>query len=250
VEPRQNHYARANTAGRITVRDLKSDRELARLDGPSPDCDWLRFSPDGRLLAARFSFRDGKALQVWEWQRSTPLFSSPLPRFDGVPVEFAPDSQSMFIGLTNGSIQQIALPEGGSLGTRPTMAVPVDDVEHSDAPLFVNEARLWMQRWLKSDTSSLPSEIEKPQKATAEALACLTNVPPDATNFRIHNQFTKTATLPNPDFKAARESRRTDLLFQLKAKVFRWFPTNNIPFEARPSTSQSGGGSARLIVTR
>ena len=117
-----------------------------------------------------------------------------------------------------------------------------DDVEHSDAPLFVSEARLWMQRWLKSDTSSMPPEMEKPQKATAEALACLTNVPPDATNFRIHNQFTKTATLPKPNSKAAWESRRADLLSQLKAKVFRWFPTNEIPFETRPSTSQSGGG--------
>src|SRR5262249_24356278 len=72
-----------------------------------------------------------------------------------------------------------------------------DDVGHTDAPLFVKEARSWMQRWVKGDTSPLPPEADSPAKETAEALACLTELPKDAINVRIHKRLTAPASL-NP----------------------------------------------------
>ena len=78
-----------------------------------------------------------------------------------------------------------------------------DDVEHTDAPLFLREARSWMQRWLKKDATPLPPGTDSPPRETAEALACLNRPPKDAVNFRIHNQFTSPVSLKEPDTTAA-----------------------------------------------
>src|SRR5205814_1100465 len=106
-----------------------------------------------------------------------------------------------------------------------------DNVEHSDPPLFLRQARQWMQRWLKNDSAILPDQTNSPPKERAEDLACLRQIPADAANYRIHNQFTKTVSLKNPPSRAAWTRRRMELIAQLKEKVFRWFPTSEIPFE-------------------
>src|SRR6185369_3713497 len=54
-----------------------------------------------------------------------------------------------------------------------------DDVGHSDPPLFLREARQWMQRWLKGDPAPLREETNSPPKETAEDLACLATLPED-----------------------------------------------------------------------
>ena len=48
-----------------------------------------------------------------------------------------------------------------------------DNVGHSDPPLFLREARQWMHRWLKDESTPLPEETNSPPKETAEDLACL-----------------------------------------------------------------------------
>src|SRR5262249_36766180 len=108
-----------------------------------------------------------------------------------------------------------------------------DNVEHSDPPLFLREARQWMQRWLKDDSTPLPLETNKPPKETAEALACLTKLPADAINYKIQNQFIATAKLKKPSSRSAWERRRDEIKSQLKEKTFRWFPTEKIPFETK-----------------
>ncbi|MBM3841107.1 MAG: hypothetical protein FJ398_24760 [Verrucomicrobia bacterium] len=90
-----------------------------------------------------------------------------------------------------------------------------------------------MTRWLKDDATLLPLETNKPPQETAEALACLANIPTDAANFRIQNQFTTLSSLRKPSSRTAWERRRAELLAQLREKVFRWFPTNSIPFETK-----------------
>ncbi|HYV28926.1 MAG TPA: acetylxylan esterase [Candidatus Eisenbacteria bacterium] len=115
-----------------------------------------------------------------------------------------------------------------------------DNVEHSDPPLFLREARQWMQHWLKSDPAPLPIETNKPPKETAEALACLTQLPADAINYKIQNQFTALANLKKPSSRAAWERRREEIKAQLKEKTFRWFPTEKIPFDTK---AMKGGGS-------
>src|SRR4029453_10702109 len=105
-------------------------------------------------------------------------------------------------------------------GANPDRIREVDDnVEHSDPPLFLREARQWMQRWLKNDATPLPLETNNPPKATAQKLACLTQLPADASNYKIQNQFTAPVTLKKPASRAAWEKRRAELKAQLKENV-------------------------------
>ena len=53
-----------------------------------------------------------------------------------------------------------SLRRGGTNGER--IREVDDDVEHTDAPLFLREARSWMQRWLKKDAAPLPPEDRQP----------------------------------------------------------------------------------------
>jgi cephalosporin-C deacetylase-like acetyl esterase len=115
-----------------------------------------------------------------------------------------------------------------------------DNVGHSDPPLFLREARQWMQRWLKDDATPLTLETNRPPLETAEDLACLTQLPAAAANYRIQNQFVATAALKLPATQAGWERRRVELLAQLKDKVFRWFPTETIPFETKASRNTGG----------
>src|SRR5438552_3305645 len=62
-----------------------------------------------------------------------------------------------------------------------------DDVGHTDAPLFRSGARQWMNRWLRGDDTSLHAGADSENAAeTAENLACLSELPADAVNYRIH----------------------------------------------------------------
>jgi hypothetical protein len=100
-----------------------------------------------------------------------------------------------------------------------------DNVEHSDPPLFLREARQWMQHWLKGDATPLPEETNSPPKETAKDLACLAKLPADAINYKIQNQFTTPVILTKPGSGATWGRRRVELMAELQDKVFRWFPT-------------------------
>jgi len=114
-----------------------------------------------------------------------------------------------------------------------------DNVEHSDPPLFLSEARQWMQRWLKDDPTPLPIETNAPPKEKSEDLACLDRIPADAINCQVQNQFV-TAAAKMVNSRAAWQKRRGDLMAQLKEKVFRWFPTTPAAFETKLSKSTGG----------
>lgn len=115
-----------------------------------------------------------------------------------------------------------------------------DNVAHSDPPLFLREARQWMQQWLKGDSAPLPLETNTPSKETAESLACFTRIPADAINFKIQDRFAPQASPKKPGSRAGWERRREELMAQLKSDVFSWFPSEKIPFQTK--TSKSGGG--------
>jgi hypothetical protein len=119
-----------------------------------------------------------------------------------------------------------------------------DDVAHSDPPLFLKEARQWMNRWLKEDPTALPLETNRPPKETAEDLACLSGIPEDVANFRIQDQFVPQAALKKPASRGAWEKRRGEVTAQLKEKVFGWFPTGTVPFETKV-TKNTGGWHIR-----
>lgn len=106
------------------------------------------------------------------------------------------------------------------------------DVGHSDPPLFLTSSREWMNRWLKNDTVPLAETAPLP-KDEPKALAVLKRPPADTSNYRIQHEFTSPVKLRTPRSARVWERRRTDVLAQLRDKVFRWFPTNEIPFETR-----------------
>jgi cephalosporin-C deacetylase-like acetyl esterase len=120
-----------------------------------------------------------------------------------------------------------------------------EDVPHSDSPLLLAEARQWMQRWLKQDTTPVPVEEKAAlPKEKPEDLACFDSVPNDAINDRIHDQFIPLPRPAPPQTAAEWEKRRAEILAGLRAKVFGWFPKEPVPFETQVS-GNSGGWSAR-----
>ena len=106
--------------------------------------------------------------------------------------------------------------------------------------MFLSEARQWMQRWLKGDSTPVPPETNSPPKETAEALACLTQIPKDTINFNVQNHFTAPVTLKKPASRSAWEQRREQLMTQLKEKTFRWLPAEKVPFESKVSKNTGG----------
>lgn len=125
-----------------------------------------------------------------------------------------------------------------------------ENVPHSDSPLLLAEARQWMQRWLKNDSSPLPPATQPaPAAEKPEDLACLTAPPPDAINDRIQDQFIRTRRAPPRSSAAAWPARRTELLAQMKAKVFGWFPRQPIPF-ATQVARQAGGWATRYAEVK
>ncbi|MBI1177090.1 hypothetical protein GC207_06580 [bacterium] len=115
-----------------------------------------------------------------------------------------------------------------------------DNVGHSDPPLFLQGGRQWMETWLKKEPMAVPLETNTPPLEPAEDLACLTQIPADAINYGIHNRFTKLHDLSIPSSKDEWDRRRAELISQLKTKVFRWFPTAEIPFETTLFRTNSG----------
>jgi cephalosporin-C deacetylase-like acetyl esterase len=116
-----------------------------------------------------------------------------------------------------------------------------DDVGHSDIPLFLKEARQWMQRWLKNDAA--PLEIEpanKERRESAQDLACLQKWPPDAVNSRIHDLFIPAARAGKWTTLADWSARREALVKELKENVFRAFPREKIPFETQVGRDKGG----------
>ena len=120
-----------------------------------------------------------------------------------------------------------------------------EDIGHSDIPLFRKEARQWMNRWIKGDNSPLNIEpLPNDHRETPETLACLSKLPADAVNYSIHDHFvpvTKAKTLGTLD---EWNGRRRELIKELKDKVFRWFPGEEIPLETQTSRN-SGGWSTK-----
>jgi WD40 repeat protein len=101
-------YARSDERGNLSVRRVADDRELATLQGPGRHVYFLRFSPDGRFLAAIYD-QHVPGLYVWDWRRRQTILRSHL--FGG--PEFSPDSRQLVLGEgEKGSIRFFDLMSG------------------------------------------------------------------------------------------------------------------------------------------
>jgi cephalosporin-C deacetylase-like acetyl esterase len=115
------------------------------------------------------------------------------------------------------------------------------DVGHTDAPAFLRGAREWMMQWLRKDRE--PYHELETVRESPDDLAVLSKLPADAINYRIHNQFIPTAALQEWRSKSQWDARRSQLIQELKDKVFRWFPQQTSPFDTVILSKNGGWGS-------
>ncbi|HXR78959.1 MAG TPA: acetylxylan esterase [Bryobacteraceae bacterium] len=99
---------------------------------------------------------------------------------------------------------------------------------HMDILQFRKEADEWLGRWLNGDRA--PFDEGKIEREDASHLKVLDHRPGDAINEGIDKLFIPTHSMQDWKTLAAWTQRRTELLGELKEKVFRAFPKSNPPF--------------------
>jgi WD40 repeat protein len=121
------HYARIDDQGMIVVRRLEGDREVQRLAGcgRSEQIPYLRFSPDGRWLAAKYAQGQALYVQVWDRKSGQVLFKK---RGGGqwfyLDLDFRPDGKMLAFSRLDGSIGLYDLPSGQESQRLPCPSAP------------------------------------------------------------------------------------------------------------------------------
>jgi serine/threonine protein kinase/WD40 repeat protein len=100
-------YALSDSRGMIRICRTRDARELACLGGTGKPASDLRFSPDGRYLAAtRHAGAD-----MWDVAGGRLLFTTP-PCASDASLDWNPDSRAVIVGLRDHSIVSYAVPSG------------------------------------------------------------------------------------------------------------------------------------------
>jgi hypothetical protein len=106
---------------------------------------------------------------------------------------------------------------------------------HKDTPELRIGAFRWLNRWLKNEQGEVHDD--EPAKLTPQQLKVFDRLPADAINPTIQETFIKTAKIELPQAPAvAREwwkGRAPELLEELRTRVFRNWPSNTPPLNAR-----------------
>jgi serine/threonine protein kinase/WD40 repeat protein len=111
-DPDLTHYAFADTAGGVSVRTAEG-RTSARLEGHKGPADYLRFSPDGRYLVARFTtpLPQRRPLRVWDWRSGRIVLDLPNVPQMMLSFDFHPSGTAMAVGAAR-RVDCYALPGG------------------------------------------------------------------------------------------------------------------------------------------
>jgi dienelactone hydrolase len=107
------------------------------------------------------------------------------------------------------------------------------DVGHEDAPIFLQESRRWMGRWLAGKDPGAEVMNNGPAAEPPEHLRCLQSLPVDAANYRIDTRFIEPCTPVGPSSAGAWLERKKNLTTLLHDEIFRWFPKGPIPYQTR-----------------
>jgi WD40 repeat protein len=116
-DPDFEHYARSDARGNISVRRAADDREVAPLPGFGTHAWLLKFSPDGRFLAALYD-RPSRQ-RVWEWGCARVVLEGEIAG----GIDFSPDSALASVAEREG-VALYGLP-GGQLVKRLKVGPPV-----------------------------------------------------------------------------------------------------------------------------
>ncbi|MCI0738611.1 MAG: WD40 repeat domain-containing serine/threonine protein kinase, partial [Gemmataceae bacterium] len=126
IEPRHRHYARVDGQGRVSVRDVESDRELSAFNEPPYFVDWLGFSPDGQHLILRRA-RPGQesVLQFRDWRKNELVLEVEVSSYDPVPFDFASSGQFFVVGQRDSRLEIRSFPSGELRRVIPVEGPPV-----------------------------------------------------------------------------------------------------------------------------
>ncbi len=113
-DPTLEHYAATGPDGAVTVRSVSDDSVLFKYPGSGERAEFLRFSPDGRYLAARY-FNARRTCRVWNWRENKVVFDLPKMQHYPASFDFRPDSSAFVLGDKQ-ELQIIELPTGKILG--------------------------------------------------------------------------------------------------------------------------------------
>jgi serine/threonine protein kinase/WD40 repeat protein len=114
----ERYAYKADRLSRICVRNTADDRQLMVLPGPDTPA-WafeMKFSPDGRFLAAIYGLPDARQNRafVWDLSQGAKMFEKPsAPR--GFGLDFSPDSSRIALAGSDGSIGIFAITGGRQL---------------------------------------------------------------------------------------------------------------------------------------
>ncbi len=127
LDPSRQRYACSDNHGDITVRTISDDRESALLPSPGAEASGLKFSPNGRFLAAKYAIPAGR-FSLWDLASQSEVFGL-NEMVNGHAVGFDPQSRWVAVAVDS-SIRFFGLPHGEplrSFAATPTpLALAVD----------------------------------------------------------------------------------------------------------------------------
>jgi serine/threonine protein kinase/WD40 repeat protein/tetratricopeptide (TPR) repeat protein len=99
------HYARSDLRGNISVCRVGDSRELVRLPGPGTGAWFMRFHPQGDLLAAVYRGGGKQALcRVWRWRKQEVHFQPADGVAGRAALAFSPNGGQLAMGYGDGAV--------------------------------------------------------------------------------------------------------------------------------------------------
>jgi eukaryotic-like serine/threonine-protein kinase len=109
------HYAYTDASGDVRVCSVEDEKVLVVLKGESGAADYLRFSPNGRYLAARHT-RAPRPLRIWDWRASRLVLERSDSDLHTFSCDFHPDGITVAVGGRR-KIDLFTLPDGRQSGS-------------------------------------------------------------------------------------------------------------------------------------
>lgn len=123
-DPLVERYAISDAQGTITIHEVKSDAPLAELAGPGMAIAWiLRFSPDGKFLAAKHESPGESLVQIWDLSKREPVFKTTDP-IAFAALDFHPSAAQAALVDASGKLRLVDLESGEELKSWPVEMQP------------------------------------------------------------------------------------------------------------------------------